>query len=73
MTTRIYKIVLTPEDTDDRVMYMIDRTDEPPVTDDTAGDAFGVILNDNDGYELDSFEEISYGDIPASAHPYEVG
>jgi hypothetical protein len=53
MTTRVYKIVMTPEDTNDRVAYMIDKTDEPPVTEETAGDAFDVVLCDNDGYEAD--------------------
>jgi hypothetical protein len=73
MTTRVYKIVMTPEDTDDRVAYMIDKTDEPPVTEETAGNAFDVVLSDNDGYELESFEEIAESDIPADAHPYTVG
>ena len=73
MTTRVYKIVMTPEDTDERVAYMIDKTDEPPVTEETAGDAFDIVLCDNDGYELDSFEEISESDIPSDAHPYTVG
>lgn len=73
MTTRIYKIVMTPEDTDDRVAYMIDRTDEPPVTEDTAGDAFDVVLSRNDGYELESFEEIAESDLPADADTYTVG
>lgn len=73
MTTRVYKIVMTPEDTNDRVAYMIDRTDEPPVTEETAGDAFDCVLCDNDGYELGSFEEIAESDIPADARPYQVG
>lgn len=73
MTTRIYKISLTPEDTSDRVVYMIDRTDEPAVTEETAGDAFDVVLCDNDGYELESFEEIAESELPSDAHPYTVG
>lgn len=73
MTTRVYKIVMTPEDLDERVAYMIDRTDEPAVIEDTASDAFDVVLCDNDGYELESFEEIAESDVPADAHPYTVG
>ena len=73
MSTRVYKIVMTPEDTNDRVAYMIDRTDEPPVTEETAGDAFDIVLSRNEGYELDSFEEIAESDIPADARPYTVG
>ncbi|MGW3992405.1 hypothetical protein ACWEF6_02845 [Amycolatopsis sp. NPDC004772] len=73
MTTRIYKIVMTPEDTDDRVAYMIDRTDEPPITEENAGDAFDIVLSANEGYELNSFEEIAECDIPADADAYEVG
>lgn len=73
MTTRVYKIVMTPEDTSDRVVYMIDNTDEPPVTADTSGDAFDAVLSDNDGYELSSFEEISESDLPDNADPYTVG
>lgn len=73
MTTRVYKIVMTPEDTSERVAYMIDNTDEPPVTDDTAGEAFDAVLSANDGYELDSFSEIAESDIPTDADPYTVG
>jgi hypothetical protein len=73
MTTRVYKIVMTPEDTDDRVAYLIDKTGEPPVTEANAADAFDTILCNNDGYELDSFKEIAESDIPADAHPYQVG
>lgn len=72
-TTRVYKIVMTPEDTDGRVAYLIDKTGEPPVTKDNAADVFDIILSDNDGYELGSFEEIDYAEVPADARPYEVG
>jgi hypothetical protein len=73
--TRVYKIVLEPEDVDDRVVYMIDRTGEPPVTEENAGDAFDIPLSNNDGYVLKGFEEISESDIPASERSaaYEVG
>jgi hypothetical protein len=64
---------MTPEDTDDRVAYLIDKTGEPPVTEDDAADAFDTILCNNDGYELSSFEEIAESDIPADARPYQVG
>lgn len=70
MATRIYKIVMTPEDTATRVAYLIDKTGGPPVTEDDAADAFDTILCDNDGYELASFEEVS--EVPADARPYEV-
>jgi hypothetical protein len=72
---RVYKIVLAPEDVDDRVVYMIDRTGEPPVTEETAGDAFDIPLSNNDGYVLKGFEEISESDIPASERSaaYDVG
>lgn len=71
MTTRIYKIMMRPEDIDGRVAYMIDRTDEPPITEENAGDAFDCVLSDNDGYVLESFEEVA--EVPTGEHPYEVG
>lgn len=61
----VYKIVLEPEDTGDRVVYFIDNSGEPPVTDENAGDAFDIPLSNNDGYVLKSFEEIDEADIPA--------
>jgi hypothetical protein len=70
-----YRIVLEPEDTDDRVVYFIDRTGEPPITEENAGDAFDIPLSDNDGYVLKSFEEIDEADIPADerSSAYDVG
>jgi hypothetical protein len=70
-----YKIVMEPEDTSDRVAYMIDNTGEPEVTAETAGDAFDIPLSDNDGYVLKSFEKIDEADIPADerSSAYEVG
>lgn len=72
---RVYKIVLEPESVDDRVVYMIDRTGEPPVTEENAGDAFDIPLSNNDGYVLKGFEEIDEADIPAEAvhDVYDVG
>lgn len=72
---RVYKIILEPEDTSDRVAYFIDRTGEPPITKENAGDAFDIPLSDNDGYVLKDFEEISEEDIPADErhNAYEVG
>jgi hypothetical protein len=68
-----YKIVLEPEDTDDRVVYFIDNSGEPPITEENAGDALDVPLSDNDGYRLKSFELVDEKDIPTGARPYEVG
>lgn len=72
---RVYKIIMEPEDTDDRVAYMIDRTGEPPVTEENAGDAFDIPLSNNDGYVLKDFEEISEEDIPEDErhNVYDVG
>lgn len=70
----VYKLILEPEDVDQRVEYFIDHTGEPIVTDfEDAQDAFDCVLSDHDGYELDSFEVISEEDIPESAHPYVLG
>jgi len=68
-----YKVTLEPEDTDDRVVYFIDRTGEPPITDENAGNALDTVMSANDGYRLKSVEPIDEADIPADERPYEVG
>lgn len=73
MSEVVYKLTLEPEDVDTRVVYFIDRTGEPIVTDfEDAADVFDCVLCDNDGYELSEFETVSREDIPNNAHPYEL-
>lgn len=70
----VYKLILEPEDVDQRVEYFIDHTGEPIVTDlEDAQDAFDCVLSDHDGYMLDSFEVISEEDIPKNVRPYVLG
>lgn len=73
MSERVYKLVLEPEYTGPETVYVIDRSGEPEVTEDTAGDAFDTILCDYDGMYLDGFELVSKEDIPAYERPYEIG
>lgn len=71
--TRVYRVTLEPEDVSDRVVYFIDRTGEPPITDENAGDALDTVMSDHDGYVIKSVEPIDESEIPADARPYRVG
>jgi hypothetical protein len=69
---RAYRLILEPEDIETREVYFIepDELDDLPELTREDGDAFDIVLSDNEGYYLDSVERVDL-ELAKKNAPYE--